>query len=49
MKMMSEIPLPIPRSVIFSPSHMTKIVPVVMVRIVEQPERRIPGCGTTGI
>ena len=32
-KMMSEMPLPMPRSVICSPSHMTKAVPVVSVRI----------------
>ena len=30
-KMMSEMPLPMPRSVICSPSHMRKQVPVVMV------------------
>jgi hypothetical protein len=34
MKMISEIPLPIPRSVICSPSHMTKIVPAESVSIV---------------
>ena len=33
-KMMSEMPLPIPRSVICSPSHMMKAVPVVRVIIV---------------
>src|SRR5678815_703237 len=33
-KISSEMPLPMPRSVICSPSHMTKIVPVVSVRIV---------------
>ena len=33
-KMSSETPLPMPRSVICSPSHMTKIVPVVSVMIV---------------
>ena len=31
-KMISEMPFPIPRSVICSPSHMTKAVPVVRVR-----------------
>ena len=31
-KMMSEMPLPTPRSVICSPSHMTNAVPVVRVR-----------------
>ncbi len=31
-KMMSDIPLPMPRSVICSPSHMMNIVPVVSVR-----------------
>ena len=29
MKMMSEIPLPMPCSVICSPSHMTSVVPAV--------------------
>jgi len=33
-KMMSEIPLPIPRSVICSPSHMMKAVPAVSVMTV---------------
>ena len=33
-KMSSEMPLPMPRSVICSPSHITKIVPVVSVIIV---------------
>ncbi len=33
-KMISEIPLPIPRSVICSPSHMMKAVPVVRVTTV---------------
>ena len=46
-KMMSEIPLPIPRSVICSPSHMMKIVPVVSVRIVIRRKPQ-PGCGTSG-
>ena len=32
-KMMSEMPLPMPRSVICSPSHMRNIVPVVSVII----------------
>ena len=32
-KMMREMPFPMPRSVICSPSHMTKAVPVVRVRI----------------
>jgi len=34
MKMMSEMPFPIPRSVICSPSHMMRTVPVVWVSIV---------------
>ena len=46
-KMMSEMPLPIPRSVICSPSHMMKIVPVVRVRIVIS-RKAHPGCGTSG-
>ena len=46
MKMISEMPLPIPCSVIFSPSHITKIVPVVWVMIVDKVKAR-PGCGTT--
>ena len=33
-KMMSDIPLPMPRSVICSPSHMMKDVPVVSVSTV---------------
>ena len=33
-KISSEMPLPTPRSVICSPSHITNIVPVVSVRIV---------------
>ena len=37
-KMMSEMPLPMPRSVICSPSHMMKAVPVVSVIIVMQAE-----------
>ncbi len=35
-KMMSEMPLPMPRSEICSPSHMTKTVPVVRVRRVSR-------------
>ena len=33
-KMMSDIPLPIPRWVINSPSHITKAVPAVIVRTI---------------
>ena len=33
-KMISDMPLPMPRSVICSPSHMMNAVPVVSVRIV---------------
>ena len=33
-KMISDMPLPMPRSVICSPSHMMNIVPVVSVSIV---------------
>ena len=33
-KMMSDMPLPMPRSVICSPSHMMKQVPVVSVSTV---------------
>ena len=33
-KMMSEMPLPTPNSVIFSPSHIMKAVPAVNVRMV---------------
>ena len=33
-KIIKEIPLPIPRSVICSPSHIIKITPQVNVRIV---------------
>ena len=34
MVMTSETPLPMPRSVICSPSHMSSIVPVVMISTV---------------
>ena len=44
--MMSEMPFPMPRSVICSPSHMTKIVPAVIVMIVMSLKKR-PGFGTT--
>jgi hypothetical protein len=37
-KMISEIPLPIPRSVICSPSHMMNAVPAVSVKHRHQPE-----------
>ncbi len=43
-KMMSEIPLPMPLSVICSPSHMMKIVPVVSVRTVSSRKLQ-PPCG----
>ncbi len=46
-KMISEIPFPIPRSVICSPSHMMRIVPAVWVIIVMSSNTG-PGCGTTG-
>ena len=45
-KMISEIPFPMPISVIFSPSHITKMVPVVWVMMVEKVNRN-PGSGTT--
>src|SRR5712692_7426510 len=45
-KMMSEIPLPMPCSVIFSPSHITKMVPVVWVTTVENVNMKL-GLGTT--
>ncbi len=55
-KMMSEMPLPMPRSEICSPSHMTKTVPVVRVRMVRslkpQPgieDDRRPGRGPQGL
>ena len=41
-KMMSEIPLPTPLSVICSPSHMMKIVPVVRVRTVRSTKLKPP-------
>ena len=44
-KMISEIPLPMPRSVICSPSHMMKAVPEVSVMIVSSRNAR-PGLGT---
>jgi hypothetical protein len=45
-KMMSEIPLPIPRSVICSPSHMMKAVPAVRVMTVNRRKLQ-PGWSTT--
>ena len=39
------IPLPMPRSVICSPSHMMKMAPVVSVRIIISRNAR-PGCCT---
>ena len=44
--MMSEMPLPIPRSVICSPSHMMNAVPVVMDTIVMMRKSQ-PGSRTT--
>ena len=41
-KMMSEMPLPMPRSVICSPSHMTNAVPVVSVRIAMRTNPSLP-------
>ena len=43
-KMMSEMPLPMPRSVICSPTHMMKAVPVVSVIIVMRRKPQ-PGVG----
>jgi hypothetical protein len=45
-KMMSEIPLPIPRSLICSPSHMMKAVPVV-IAITVKIRNVHPGSRTT--
>ena len=42
-KMMSEMPLAMPRSVICSPTHMMKAVPVVSVMIVMRRKPQ-PGC-----
>ena len=39
-KMMSEMPLPTPRSVICSPSHIRNMVPVASVSMVVKPERQ---------
>ena len=46
-KMMSEMPLPMPRSEICSPSHMTKTVPVVRVSTVSSLKPQ-PGLSTIG-
>jgi len=46
-KMMSEMPLPIPRSLICSPSHMMNAVPVVSVSTVSMRNPH-PGWGTRG-
>ena len=43
--MISEMPLPIPRSEICSPIHMMKAVPVVRVRTLSARNPH-PGCGT---
>ncbi len=48
MKMRSEMPFPIPRSVICSPSHITKMVPEVWVSMVSR-RNPIPGLGTTAV
>ena len=45
-KMISEMPLPMPRSLICSPSHMTKAVPVVSV-ITVTARKPQPGLGTS--
>ena len=47
-KMINEIPLPMPRSVICSPSHIRKIVPVVSVIIVVS-VKPIPGSRTAPV
>ena len=47
-KMMSEMPLPMPRSVICSPSHMTSTEPAVKVIMVTMRNSQ-PGCSTTGV
>ena len=46
-KMISEMPLPIPRSVICSPSHMTSTEPAVKVIIVTSRKCQ-PGLSTMG-
>ena len=47
-KINNEMPLPMPRSVICSPSHIRKAVPVVKVRIVMKRNAQ-PGVSTKGI
>ena len=42
-KMISEMPLPMPRSVICSPSHIRNTVPAIKVTIVSEPEDPSPG------
>ncbi len=46
-KMISEMPLPMPRSLICSPSHMMNAVPVVSVSTVIKRKPQ-PGSGTSG-
>ncbi len=46
-KMISDMPLPMPRSVICSPSHITKTLPVVIVSIVVS-RKPMPGLATIG-
>ncbi len=45
-KMISEMPLPMPRSVICSPSHITNTVPVVSVRMIIRRKPQ-PGLSTS--
>ena len=40
-KIMSEIPLPMPRWVMSSPSHMTRAVPTVRVRTIRKKRERV--------
>ena len=47
-KMISEMPLPMPRSDICSPSHMMNMVPVVRVSTVSRRKPQ-PGLSTTGM
>ena len=48
MKMSTDMPLPTPRSVISSPSHMMTLVPAVMVRIITMIGKMLVSCTRPG-
>jgi hypothetical protein len=46
-RMIIEMPLPMPRSVICSPSHIRNIVPVISVSVAGSTKLNVPGLITT--